>query len=210
MQENKMNYKEFKKKLEKIKFSKNQVKYINRIAPNGNNVKIYDTDCDLERNISLEAELKRQYYKQDDAKDSYSSCFSGEKTDLQNKAFHSAVNQLLPQYNEYLANHGADRFGKLVYNKDSFKEALKVEAGYFREITKEEALIYVRMNRQELKRLLPDATVEELVEARLRQKEVGRIRDATKEQLIDILKAIDIWAMDKGFSLHIEKKKKDN
>jgi len=167
------------------------------------------------KNIDLDRQLMalngniRNYFRQEKCPDFYLKLHKGEKTDLQNKAFHSAVNQLLPQYNEYLANHGADRFGKLVYNKDSFKEALKVEAGYFREITKEEALIYVKMNRQELKRLLPDATVEELVEARLRQKEVGRIRDATKEQLIDILKAIEIWAMDKGFLLRIEKKKKD-
>jgi hypothetical protein len=204
-----MDYKEFKKKLEKIKFSKNQVKYINRIAPNGNKVKTYDTSCDLERNIMLEAELKRQYYKQEDAKDSYSSCFSGKKTSSQNNAFHEAVKQLLPQYNEYLANHGGDRFGKIIHNKDTFKDVLKVEAGYFREITKEEALIYVKMNLQELRKIMPDAKVEELVEARLRQKELGRVRDATKDKMIEILKAIEVWAINKGFSLCIDRELMD-
>jgi|TARA_Y100000289_G_C3906605_1_gene142282 dsDNA-binding SOS-regulon protein len=203
-----MKYKEYKKQLESIKYSKNQIKYKKITTANGNAFDQYDNDCDFERNLQMENNLKRRYYKQEDAKDSFSSCYA-KKTNRQNSAFHSAVVQLLPQYNEYLANHGADRFGKLVYNEDTFKEALKVEAGYFREIKKEEALIYVKMNRQELKKLLPNATVEELVDARLRQKEIGRIRDATKEQMIDILKAIEIWAIDKGFSLCIEKELMD-
>ena len=37
------------------------------------------------------------------------------------------------------------------------------------------------------------------------KKEVGRIRDATRQQMLDILKAVEIWAMDKGFSLSLEK-----
>jgi len=191
-----MNY---KSKIENIKFSKYQFRYIEIRG-----IKQYDINCDFEKNFAV---MKNDFKKllENSKGNLYLKISSSKKTSQQNKAFHSAVSQLLPQYNEYLANHGADRFGKLIYNEDSFKDALKVEADYFREIKKEEALIYVKMNRQELKRLLPDATVEELVEARLRQKEVGRIRDATRQQMLDILKAVEIWAMDKGFSLSLEK-----
>ena len=191
-----MNYKSI---IENIKFSKYQFRYIETQG-----VKQYDKNCDFEKNFTT---IKNNFKKllENSKGNLYLKISSSKKTDQQNKAFHSAVIQLLPQYNEYLANHGADRFGKLIYNKDSFKDALKMEAGYFREIKKEEALIYVKINRQELKRLLPDATIEELVEARLRQKEVGRIRDATRQQMLNILKAVEIWAMDKGFSLSLEK-----
>ena len=195
-----MNYKSI---IENIKFSKNQFRYVE-----SQGVKQYDKNCDFEKNFAV---IKNHFKKllENSECNLYLKISSSKKTDQQNKAFHSAVSQLLPQYNEYLANHGADRFGKLIYNKDSFKDALKVEAGYFRVIKKEEALIYVKMNMQELKRLLPNATIEELVEARSRQKEVGRIRDATRQQMLNILKAIEIWAMDKGFSLSIDKKLMD-
>ena len=114
-----MKYKEYKKQLESIKYSKNQIKYKKITTANGNAFDQYDNDCDFERNLQMENNLKRRYYKQEDAKDSFSSCYA-KKTNRQNSAFHSAVVQLLPQYNEYLANHGADRFGKLVYNEDTF------------------------------------------------------------------------------------------
>ena len=195
-----MNYKSI---IENIKFSKNQFRYVE-----SQGVKQYDKNCDFEKNFAVTKNHFKKLLENSEC-NLYLKISSSKKTDQQNKTFHSAVSQLLPQYNEYLANHGADRFGKLIYNKDSFKDALKVEAGYFREIKKEEALIYVKMNMQELKRLLPDATIEELVEARSRQKEVGRIRDATRQQMLNILKAIEIWAMDKGFSLSIDKKLMD-
>ena len=195
-----MNYKSI---IENIKFSKNQFRYVE-----SQGVKQYDKNCDFEKNFAVTKNHFKKLLENSEC-NLYLKISSSKKTDQQNKTFHSAVSQLLPQYNQYLANHGADRFGKLIYNKDSFKDALKVEAGYFREIKKEEALIYVKMNMQELKRLLPDATIEELVEARSRQKEVGRIRDATRQQMLNILKAIEIWAMDKGFSLSIDKKLMD-
>ena len=137
-----MNYKSI---IENIKFSKNQFRYVE-----SQGVKQYDKNCDFEKNFAVTKNHFKKLLENSEC-NLYLKISSSKKTDQQNKAFHSAVSQLLPQYNEYLANHGADRFGKLIYNKDSFKDALKVEAGYFREIKKEEALIYVKMNMQELK-----------------------------------------------------------
>jgi len=198
-----LTYKQFKTRLEKIKFSRDQFSLKEVKAYNGNTILQYDKGCDLEKNIGLQNELIRSYYKQEKAVDSYSSCNQGGKTTPQNNAFHFAVEVLLPQYNKHLAETGNCKYGKIVHNKDSFKEVLKAQAGYFRKITKEEALIYVKINLSNLKKLVPDATVEELIEARQNQKDLGRIRDCSKEKMIEILKAIDLWAMNMGFSLCI-------
>jgi len=114
-----MNY---KSKIENIKFSKYQFRYIEIRG-----IKQYDINCDFEKNFAV---MKNDFKKllENSKGNLYLKISSSKKTSQQNKAFHSAVSQLLPQYNEYLANHGADRFGKLIYNEDSFKDALKVEA----------------------------------------------------------------------------------
>ena len=65
-----MKYKEYKKQLESIKYSKNQIKYKKITTANGNVFDQYDNDCDFERNLQMENNLKRRYYKQEDAKDS--------------------------------------------------------------------------------------------------------------------------------------------
>jgi hypothetical protein len=38
---------------------------------------------------------------------------------------------------------------------------------------------------------------------------LGRVRDATKDKMIEILKAIEVWAINKGFSLSIDKELMD-
>ena len=46
-----MKYKEYKKQLESIKYSKNQIKYKKITTANGNVFDQYDNDCDFERNL---------------------------------------------------------------------------------------------------------------------------------------------------------------
>ena len=49
-----MNYKQYKSVLEKIKFSKNQVRFNEVTSLSGAKVSVYDNSCDLERNISIQ------------------------------------------------------------------------------------------------------------------------------------------------------------
>ena len=116
-----MNYKQYKSGLEKIKFSKNQVRFNEVTSLSGAKVSVYDNSCDLERNISIQSEAIRAYYKQDDAENSFSSAVKGSKTTAQHKAFweaHKQFNIIFKDRNGY------------ELSKEALSEKMKIAGGW--------------------------------------------------------------------------------
>lgn len=120
-------HKKYKTFIEKIRFSKDQIKYIERYC-HKNGVKIYDSNCDFERNF---VNLKNYFidFLESNGGDFYLKLSKGEKTYPQLKAFYEAVNQLLPQYNSK-----QEELGEMIFNEDEFKFILKYAGGWYKEI----------------------------------------------------------------------------
>ena len=204
-----MDYNQYKAKLHKIKFSHNQIKFNTVTALNGDKIKVYDMHCDLERHLALENEIKREYYKQSDSEDSYASANKGLKTNPQHNSFFRAVDELLPQYNEYLSNTGSNKYGEIIYNKEGFEDFLKLQGGLKRKKTKAEAVLFVKTNLSILKKYMPDGTPEEFIERDCATIVPDTIKGQSQEKMREVLNKISLWAMDKGFTLSISRELMD-
>jgi|DEB0MinimDraft_12_1074336.scaffolds.fasta_scaffold143972_1 hypothetical protein len=135
---------------------------------------------------------------------------TGKKTYPQLKAFYSARDQLLPQYNKYLMETGNNEFdGETAqYSESGFEDVMKAIMGLVRKKTLEEAIIFVKNNIRKHP-LFKGVSEKELIELDQKSIVLKSKADATKEEMMEGLDKLDKWAMNKGFSLIISRELMD-